>query len=63
MEPKVNRIAHHAGSWYSGNCIFLLNNTFTPKIAVELDKQLTSWLESSKFDLKNVKSVKAIIGP
>lgn len=29
----------------------------------ELDKQLVSWLDSSKFDIKNVRTLKAMIAP
>jgi len=50
MDSNNIREPSHAGSWYSDK-------------KSELDKQLTSWIDNSKLDIKNVKVVKAIIGP
>jgi AmmeMemoRadiSam system protein B len=50
MDGDSTRAASHAGSWYSDK-------------KSELDKQLTSWLDNAKLDVKNVKLVKAVIGP
>lgn len=65
MDTKQTRRAHHAGSWYSANGKtqrFSIDVSLC-LIDIELDKQLTSWLEGSKFDLKNVGIVKAVVGP
>ena len=64
MESDSVREASHAGSWYSKNSIFLGYNYLQSFYKEnELDRQISSWLDYAKLDIKYIQGIKAIIGP
>lgn len=67
LSPLEIRDDVHAGVWYTNRSKFsqkwIANKKIIIKIENELETQINCWMELAKFEMKNYRTIKALIVP